>query len=371
MSLGRPWQSPLCALAEACVQQPLRLPVPDSAADFAARKGRWRMAFRTARCGILLRSSGQLPTLRQAFERDWSRVLWIHEGMPQIGDALMDLAPRSLLAEQGMQVDLFASEHIARLFERDAWFAHSLHRSEDVHIENYDVSIVLSHDHKARVLKRACVAPLPWVSLQGFYGGPDFHRARFVTQRLSDLLGQSLAPEEFARHSAQKLLVRSEAAAWAGQAWQAPGGVALVLGGVWPARTYRRWAQIVSALRARGVRSFALLGGANGRAMADELVARCEPDVELADFVGRTSLPQAHALLARSAAVVCTDGGLMHVALTTTSPVVALFNAEIDPGWRLPMRMHGIALQSSGQEVSDIAPDFIAEATAKLIRVPG
>ena len=370
MSFGRPWRSPLRALAEACVQQPLRLPVPDDAAGFAARKGPWRMALRTARHHLLLRCSGQLPTLRQCIKPGWSRVLWIHEGMPQIGDALMDLAPRSLLAERGMQVDLFASEHIATLFERDAWFAHSLHRPDDVRVENYDVAIVLSHDHKARVSKRARVATLPWVSLQGFYGGPDFHRARFVTQRLADLLSQRLAPEEFAWHSAQKLRVKPEAADWAAHVQAAPGGVALVLGGVWPARTYRHWVEILSALYTYGMRSFVLIGSANGRAMADQLAAHCAADMTLADFVGRTTLPQAHALLAQSAAVVCTDGGLMHLALTTTTPVVALFNTEISPEWRFPVHVQGIGLRSPGHEVSEIAPELIAEATAMLLGVP-
>src|SRR5438552_2560400 len=82
------------------------------------------------------------------------------------------------------------------------------------------------------------------VLLQGFYGGPDFHRARFATTRLADLLGLSLTLEEHSRHSAQKLPLNPPAVAQAEAASPTPGGVALALGGVWPQRTYHRWSEL-------------------------------------------------------------------------------------------------------------------------------
>ena len=365
--MGPVFRSPLREWAERCVRQPLSAPVPDDAAAFAARNGTLRLAMRAARRALQLRWSGQLPTRRQHLDRQWRRVLWIHEGMPQIGDALMDLAPRSLLVEQGLRVDLFAAGHIATLLEHDAWFGRVLHRPEDVRIEDYDAAIVLSHDRKALVLKRARLPALPWVSLQGDYGGPDFHRARFATQRLADLLGITLTPDEFARHSAQKLAVTTPAAASAAQLCPRSGGVALVLGGVWPDRTYHRWAECIRVLHARGVNRFLLLGGDNGRTLADEVVASAPDGVELIDVVGRTTLAQAQALLARSAAVVAADGGLMHLALTTPAPIVAMFTSAIDPQWRLPLRLHGVALQSAVPEVDGLAPDIVANAVVRAL----
>ena len=359
--------SPLRALADACVRQPLSEPVPADDVGFAARKGTLRLAIRTARRGLLLRCSGQMPLLQPRFERAWRRVLWIHEGMPQIGDALMDLAPRSLLVELGMHVDLFAAPHIAALFDGDAWFARSLCRPEDVHAGDYDAAIVLSHDRKALVLKRHRLAALPWVSLQGFYGGPDFHRARFATRRLADLLRISLRPDEFARHSAQKLQVSAQAAADATRACPASDRVALVLGGVWPERTYHRWPELIGSLRARGLRRFMLVGAENGREMADRVNADAAGDIEVLDLVGRTRLTEAQALLARSAAVVCADGGLMHLALATPAPVIAMFNAAIDPQWRLPIRLNGVGLASSSREVDGLLPDVVAEAVKTTI----
>ena len=331
---------------------------------FAARKGALRLAVRTVRRALLLQLSGQRASLRPRLERRWKRLLWIHEGMPQIGDALMDLAPRSLLVEQGFTLDLFAAPHIAELFDGDAFFAHVLSAPQAVRAENYDAVIVLSHDRKSLRLKRAKLAALPWVSLHGFYGGPDFHRARFATRRLADLLGLAPSGADFARHSAQKLALPCDPCDPVGGSPR--NAVALALGGVWPERTYRRWAELLGLLHDRGLRRVVLVGGANGRGLADALIARFGTDLELHDAVGKTTLREAQTLFARSAVVVAADGGLMHLALTTTTPLVALFGAAIQPEWRLPAPLNGVALQSTGAAVDGIAPLTIAGAVSRL-----
>jgi len=362
-------QRPVRTLARACVQQPLSQPVPADDENFKARKGTLRLAFRTARRGLLLRASGQMATLQSGLDHSFRRVLWIHEGMPQIGDALMDLAPRSLLVEHGLQVDLFSPPHIATMFEHDTWFTRSLCNLEDLRVDAYDVAVVLSYDKKALAAKRAWLPDLPWISLHGFYGGPDFHRACFATQRLADLLKVTLNAREFARHSTQKLPISASASIKAQQLCPDTDGVALALGGVWPERTYRRWPQLIALLNARGVRRFVLIGGGNGREMADRVVAGAPPNVEVLDFVGRTHLLEAHALLARCAAIVCPDGGLMHLALTTAVPVVALFNTAIDPLWRLPIRFNGICLSSPNEQVDGLSENIVADAVMRAIHL--
>ena len=205
------------ALAQACVQQPLSRPVPADDAAFRARKGTLKLAMRTARRQLLLGLSGQWPLQHPRIAPAWRRALWVHEGMPQLGDAMMDLAPRSLLAEHGIAVDLFAAPHIAALFAGDPWFQRTLCRADELHAENYDFVIALSHDRKSWRLKRERLAGLPWVSLHGFYGGPDFHRARFATLRLGDLLGLTLDDEALASHAAQKLRLGDAPARWAAE----------------------------------------------------------------------------------------------------------------------------------------------------------
>ena len=358
--------SPLRTLADACVFQPLSAPVPADDAAFAARKGMLRLAVRTARRAWLLRLSGQTRWLTAELDPGWRRLLWIHEGMPQIGDALMDLAPRSLLVERGIHVDLFAAPHIAALFEHDAWFTRSLSQPCEVGAQDYDAAIVMSHDRKSLAIKRARLPALPWVSIQGFYGGPDFHRGRFSAQRIADLLRITLSPDALAWHARQKLCLKHDT----GTAPDAPrvdNAIAFAMGGVHAERTYHRWPELVKALAARGIRRFILVGARNGRESADRLIACAGADVEVLDRVGRTSLSEAQRLFDGSAAVVCPDGGLMHLALTTSAPVVAMFSSAIQPDWRLPAPFVGAALQSPTTEVDGISPEVVADAVQALL----
>jgi len=329
-----------------------------------------KLAARTARRRWLLGISGQAPLLRAHIEPAWRRALWIHEGMPQIGDAMMDLAPRSLLAEQGMTVDLFAAPHIAALFDGDPWFTRSLCRPTDLLATNYDFVIALSHDRKSWRLKRDRLPRLPWVSLHGYYGGPDFHRARFVARRIGDLLGLALDVEALARHSAQKLHASEAAARWAAEQVGLLPSVALALGGVHAERTYRHWPAVAERLIEGGAQQLLLIGSDNGRASAEAVLTAVAGRVPILDLVGRADLHQAHAVFSRARVAVCADGGLMHLALATPTPVVSLFTAAISPHWRLPLHRADTSLVAASNSVDAIAPHLVAEAVLAALAAP-
>lgn len=357
-------------LRDASSMQPLSVPVPADDAAFRARKSVWERSVRTARRELQLSASGQRARLCEHIAPDWKRLLWIHESMPQIGDALMDLAPRSLLREHGLKIDLCAASSIANLFQGDAWFGRVVGDDRVINASDYDAVIVLSHDRKALRTKRLRLPELPWVSLQAYYGGPDFHRARFATQRLADLLGERLNPVDFDRHAAQKLCITSAAAADAAACL--PSGMAtlaLCVGGVHPERTYHRFADLLAVLAAARWPRILLVGSGNGRALADRLSACAHQlpcPMQIVDQVGRTTLQQAHALLSRADAIVCADGGLMHLAFATGVPTVALFHEGISPKWRLPFGSRSVGLQSSAGPVDGIEPARISAALARL-----
>jgi heptosyltransferase-2 len=141
--------------------------------------------------------------------------------------------------------------------------------------------------------------------------------------------------------------------------------VALALGGVRAERTYGHWPDVAARLSAAGV-GFVLLGSGNGRAMAEAVRARL-PDGSWLDLVARTDLHATRAAMAEANLVLAADGGLMHLALTTPTPVVALFDASIDPAWRLPSDFTGHALRADRRDVNAIdAEDVVAAARALL-----
>jgi hypothetical protein len=346
--------------------QPLSQSVPGESAvhylgEVGFRKPGRRLAWRRS----VLRLSGQERHKLEKFPAGARRLLWIYFGENQIGDALMDLAPRSLLAELRFEVDLFTSPEIAALFEGDPWFRRVGSSNTEFDPAGYDCAIVLSNKDRPLRPKRQGFARLPWVSLHEFFTGPNFHRGLFAAQRLSDLAGRALTPDELQRHGLQKL--RPVVAADPFEGAPAP-RITLATGGAHADRTYERWEAVVRELVAEGETHVALAGSANGREQAASLVRALSGVARVDDFTGRMTLPQARALLDASQVVACPDGGLMHLALTTRAAVVPLFSAQIAPEWRLPTRTAYTALRSPTRRISDIAPHEVAAMILRSLR---
>lgn len=359
-------------LAIESATQPLSDPVPGETAEyFVDLIGASRLGWRTLRRRGVLWASGQLPLKRDAIPAEWRRILWLYEGEYQVGDALMDLAPRTLLVEQGRQVDLLATPVVAALFEGDPWFGKVGSTGIATHrwpAQGYDGAIVLASRHRPLKSKRTTYASLPWVSLHDHFTGPNFHRGLFAARRLADLLGIELSADDLQRHGVQKLgPVPAGNAAAAGIP---RGAVVLAVGGVHAERTYAHWDAVVAALLAAGdsVPAVVLVGSANGREAADALLHRYGATGCILDTTARLSLTEVRAVMDQAGLVVCADGGLMHLAVTTRADIVSLFPRTIDAAWRLPVPSQRHALQSPTDAVSAIPPADVAGAILQAHR---
>ncbi|MEO6362467.1 MAG: hypothetical protein ABIO71_04500, partial [Caldimonas sp.] len=270
------------------VTQPIARPVPADDARFLAAKGPAKLAFRLARRGVELAASGQRRFEAQAIAPGWKRALWIHAEAPQLGDALMDLAPRSLLVEHGIAVDLLAPAAIASLFRGDRAFGRVMACDDEIVADRYDVVVTDSRSWKALAAKRRRAATLPWVSIKGDYLGYDYQRALFATRRIAELLGVTLDDAAERLHARQKL--------WLPANGDGPRGaqptVALALGGVRAERSYAHWPGVAEALVAAGVGRLTLLGSANALSARGEVMARLagHGSVEVLDLVDATDL---------------------------------------------------------------------------------
>jgi heptosyltransferase-2 len=354
-----PWE----AWVRRGVTQPIARPVPADDARFLACKGPGRIALRLLRRELEVALSGQARHERSRIDPGWRRALWIHAEAPQIGDALMDLAPRSLLTAHGIAVDLLAARTVAALFTGDRHFGRALSDPASVRGADHDFAIVDSRSWKALASKRRRLPSLPWVSLKGDYLAYDYHRGLLAARRVAALLGTELDARAEAEHARQKLCLGDETSA---NTEPGHGTVALALGGVQPERTYRSWPAVAAGLHAHGVERFLLLGSDNGRAMAEAVRQRL-PEGSWLDLVGRTDLHTTRRSMRQASLVLAADGGLMHLALTTPTPVLALFDASVDPAWRLPPGFAGQALRADRPDVNGIEPDRIEAAALALL----
>jgi len=100
----------------------------------------------------------------------------------------------------------------------------------------------------------------------------------------------------------------------------------------WPARHFalvaRHWLAVGGQVQ--------LFGSPGDRPAAEALLAALGEGPTVENLVGRTTLAQAAALLAKAKAVVANDSGLMHLAAALGRPVIALFGPS-DPALTPPL----------------------------------
>lgn len=352
--------------AKLSVTQPLSRPVSANDAVYLAHTGFQKLGWRQVRRAIYFRLSGQEKYGQARISADWKRGLWLYKGIPQIGDALMDLAPRCLLAEQGLTMDLYTDAHLAAMFADDPWLDRVLCNSEDVRLKNYDFVIVPSFKRRSLKEKIFLLPDTPWISMHGFYTGPEFHRGEFAAQRLADALSLTHSPTELAQHSRQKLkpLPRTEPA-------PAPAArikLAIALGGVDPLRSYQNWLTLAQALAKIASLDITLLGSTN--ALDEARAFECQWAGPLHNAVNKTDLWQCRQLINEQDIVIACDGGLMHLTVTTPTQMVSLFTSTVEPAWRLPADRLDSALKSNTDDVNGIAPSKIVALVKQLIAKP-
>ena len=345
------------------LNQPLKKVVGSVAPrDYLAKAGVLAVLRRSLQRRAIFWLSGQQIYKTNQIDTAWKTGLVLYFGEDQIGDILMDLAPRSLLLKHRLTIDLLTTPHLAQLFAGDPWFRSVYSDPKQLSAANYDFAIVLSNKRRPLATKIKYFKQLPWISIQENYFGPDFHRSGFVTQRFSDLLGIELSQKDFIAAATQKLALQNFSSQSATHNEHPPNAIAVCVGGVDARRSFERWGAVISLIEAHTDRSFILLGSSNGGRQAASLMSQFSGHLDITNMVGKTTLHQAHSIISNCRLIVCTDGGLMHIAATTKTPLIALFASAIPPTWRLQPSAARDAITSHTLNVNDIAPSQIADA---------
>lgn len=366
----QPLAGVLSSLAKRGVTQPVASPVPADDASFLAVKGRRKVAGRVLRQQLGLALSGQAALQVQHIAAKWRRAVWFHGEAPPLGDTLMDLAPRSLLAERGITLDMVVPPAAAAWLQGDCWLNRVVDDARSIDLASCDFAIVDRSTWRALAVKRSVAPRLPWLSVRGDYLAYDYHRALFATRRIAAWLGVSPSESNEAWHARQKLGTPASPTLRNMAATGSPETIAIALGGMQPERRYGAWAEVAARLAGRGALRFVLLGSENGLGDASRVKARLAGQA-VVDLVGRTNLNAARQAIAESSCLLCADGGLMHLGCTTGTPILALFDSSVNPAWRLPSAaagFRGAALRAERRDVSTITPEAVVEHALALLR---
>ncbi|PRG19663.1 heptosyltransferase [Burkholderia multivorans] len=354
-------------LIDHCVARSTSIPyesVPHDPARYLAQASKLTVAKKYLHRRWSLALGGQTALYRDTLPND-ARILWLYTGKANFGDATMDMAGRSLLRGTGVKVDLLTLPKLRPLFEEDDVFANVFDRVEDALARDYDAVLLNEFNLPSIRLKRKHFRHLPFACLFGYFYGPDRNQTQFSFAATNHVFGLGLTPARL--HAlAQPYLGCSDLTERSVDALvpQTP-YLCIAVGGIEPRRTYDRWPELLCALDAADdldvPPSVLLLGSDNGRDAADAIGRQAYTRFTVRSLVGKLSLLQSRAVIARSAGFVGCDGGLMHVAHTTDAGSVTLFAHAEPMHLRLTPRCKSIGIQSSGA-VSDIDVDTVVSA---------
>lgn len=245
------------------------------------------------------------------------RVLWISRSAPSIGDTIMDLSPRKMLANVAV-IDLLVANGSADLFENDPHLDCvtnniSIIRTRVVANGQYDFVITDSISPRSLVPKILIAPCVKFASIYGFVNGFEIHRTQFAHVRMALLLDRKIPEKKLALLDRQIISIKKAKRY----------DLVIGIGGNWSFRKFSSWHLVLQRLRLLGFTgSVALVGSANGYREASLF-----RDESVDDFVGKLSLKETVSIIASGSFYVGADGGLWHVANALQIPSVVLFAA--------------------------------------------
>ncbi len=351
------------------VTQPLSVAVPGNEVSYAKSEGLSKLGWRQLRKTFYLQLKHQRELQCNEAQPTWTRGLWIYQRTTQIGDSLMDLAPRGLFKAHGIEMDLMTPQHLIELFEGDPCFKNIYSSFNSDQRPSYDFVIVQSMHHRSLHKKIKYFPTLPWVCIQGDYDVPDFCRSRFVTQRLCDVFNWTLTAEEF-DHQAKQKLMRPSLSAESTNPDTYP--LVIVLGGMDPSRIYLQWSDLLLKLHEMGFKDCVLLGtGDQALHAANQVLNDLGDRMNVQNWVNQMTLQQCSDVLSQTQLLITADGGLMHLGVASgCKRIISLFTRNIMPSYRLSVEFTKDAIQSPTHAINGIAYTQIIHRIFDNAQVP-
>lgn len=324
--------------------------------DFLKRRKLVKRLWLRAKRDLVMFCTLQLALVKPEIPSGAKRILYVYLGNPNLGDSIMDLSPRTLWAEKGLQVDIYTNSVMAALYKNDPSFHKIICEPEGL-AAHYDFIVLQSYSWKCLKFKWRHYFFKPFVSLHGHYYGCEFNRLVFAeaawrdVMQLPSLNAQSPCPVVFNLSLDHTTNIGA----------RTKNKVALAVGGIVDWRTYANWAEVVSKVHERLPDvEWVLIGSENGIAAAEVLMQANRANVKITNLVCKLSLNEVFQQLQNVSLLVAADGGLMNVGRAAKVPIVALFAREIHPLMRFSEWDMAYVLHAP-DSVSDIPFGHVAD----------
>lgn len=302
---------------------------------------------------------GQLSLERHSVPKD-ARILWIYLGKRNFGDANMDISGRALLKNLGYDIDLFTHPNLHELFGEDDIFGNVYSDVEAIRNKTYDFILLSEFNHPSIRFKTKHFRKLPYACLFRFFYGPARNQTCFSYAAINRLFDLKRSATEIEDSAKPYLHHHPETEQSVAQLIPGQPYLAVSIGGRDADRSYRHWPEFLRLLDERAAKgdipaTIMLLGSDNGLEMEKSIVQSHYKNLVIQSQVGKLSLLQSRVLVSRASVFIGCDGGLMHVAHSTSTPSVTLFRIQEPHHLWLTRSCHSRPIQSTGED-SDIAP---------------
>ena len=273
----------------------------------------------------------EIKNERNEISLSQKKILWINKSAPSLGDSLMDLSSRTLMATK--DIDLLTDKKNAPIYENDLIFKNTFCETENLKGKVYDLIILDSYSTRTIGLKNKLFPNTDFVSMFGFFNGPEVNRVLFSFHRLNNLLGLKMSSYEI-NHIARPSMKISKV-----KSIKLPNEyITIAIGGEWEYRTYNNWLGVVSIiLRNYKNINIILVGSENGKIYAESIVSKFS-EGQVIDCVGKYSYKETAYIISKSNLFIGCDGGLMHAANCFQRILVPLF-ARLEPSMQLTENM--------------------------------
>lgn len=335
--------------------------VPSNVESYLARTSLVKRFWQRLKRDFLLLITCQVFFRRETLPIKARRVLYVYLGAQQLGDSIMDLSPRVLWAEAGLQVDMFTHESIKSIYDQDPSFNKILTSPSELG-KAYDLIVLQSYNVKCLKFKWRYFFSMPFVTLYGHYYGPEFNRLEFAEGTWRQVLKIGVDSPSYSIRPVFNLRIDHE------QNGRELSQVVLAIGGVVSWRTYPYWEDVIreTAKLAPNI-NWILLGSANGQRVAEQIVNSLHEQCSIVNNVNSMSLDEVFQTLKNASLLVAADGGLLHVGRAAEVPIIGLFAGDIHPRMRFASNdlAHVIHAET---DVANIDPEIVASSINKFFR---
>lgn len=281
---------------------------------------------------LLIYLLGQKSLEVHSINTKHKNILWINISAPSLGDTIMDLSSRALL--QDRRIDLFTLNKNASLYKDDIYISNVFCDKAEVNQHSYDLVIIDSYSSRSIRIKNDIAPKINFVSMFGFYNGPEVNRVLFSYHRMNQLMGYEKNLDEISKIAKPALSISSVDKEIIDNLRLPDKYIAIAIGGEWAHRTYNHWSNVIDRILFSDKKlNIVLVGSENGEDSARK-ISNFFSEFNIINHVSKFSFNQTAEIIKRANILLCCDGGLMHAANAVETPIIPLL-ARLDKNMQL------------------------------------